>query len=230
MTQAVRHLAVRILGEIMTSSPVVEIQTIFNGSHPLLSLMEGNLDYEQVVVKRNELAIKAIVPLDLLIITAELYLFEKLVLDPLVEPIAEKFNWVNGVKKLLKPIQPFDLVVQVKGGNFIEAPLDTNHEITAQVWNIIKKTLSILRDEKILDKVSKIRYVPHREKKLLIICYEENRPRRYILLEQNKSVEIPKEEVAEIDRPLSPQEWARVNEEKAEQYRKYMENINKGLE
>jgi hypothetical protein len=154
----------------MASSPVVDIETKFNGSHPLLSLIEANLDYEQVVVRRNEPAIKAIVPLDLLITAAELYLFEKLVLDPLIEPIAEKFNWISGVKKLLKPIQPFDLVVQIKGGNFIEAPLDTNHEITAQIWIIIKKTLNILRDEKILDNVSKIRYVPHKEKKLLIIC------------------------------------------------------------
>jgi hypothetical protein len=87
-----------------------------------------------------------------------------------------------------------------------------------------------LRNEKILDKVSKIRYVPHRQKKLLIICYEENRPKRYILLDQNKSVEIPKEEVSEIDKPLSPEEWVIVNEEKAEQYRKYMESIEKGSE
>jgi len=211
----------------MTSSPVVEIETKFSGNHPLISLMEGNLDYEQIGVRRSEPAIKAIVPLDLLISTTRLYFFEKLVLDPLVEPIAEKFNWVTGVKKLLKPIQPFFLVVQINDGNFIEAPLDTNHEITAQIWIIIKKTLDILRDEKILDKVSKIRYVPHRQKKLLIICYEENRPKRYVLLDQNKSVEIPKEEVSEIDKPLSPEEWAKVNAEKAEQYRKYMESIEK---
>ena len=214
----------------MASSPVVEVETKFSGSHPLLSVMEANLDYEQVAVKRSEPAIKAIVPLDILITTTGLYLFEKLVLDPLVDPIAEKFNWVTGVSKLLKPIQPFDLVVQINGGNFIEAPLDTNHEITAQIWVIIQKTLNILRDEKILDKVSKIRYVPHRQKKLLIICYEENRPKRYILLDQNKSVEIPKEEVSEIDRPLSPEEWVKVNEEKAEQYRKYWESIEKGSE
>jgi len=214
----------------MASSPVVDIETKFNGSHPLLSLIEANLDYEQVVVRRNEPAIKAIVPLDLLITAAELYLFEKLVLDPLIEPIAEKFNWVSGVKKLLKPIQPFDLVIQIKGGNFIEAPLDTNHEITAQIWIIIKKTLNILRDEKILDNVSKIRYVPHKEKKLLIICYEENRPKRYVLLDQNKSVEIPNEEVLEIDKPLSPEEWAKAVAERAEQYRKYIESIEKSSE
>jgi hypothetical protein len=214
----------------MASTPVVEIETKFNGSHPLLSVIESNLDYEQVVVKRSEPAIKAIMPLDLLITTAGLYFFEKLVLDPLIDPIADKFNWVTGVQKLLKPIQPFDLVVQIKGGNFIEAPLDTNHEITAQIWIIIKKTLNVLRDEEILARVSKIRFVPHREKKLLIICYEENRPKRYVLLDQNKSVEIPTEEVSEIDSPLSPEEWAKVTEEKAEQYRKYMESIEKSSE
>lgn len=214
----------------MTSSPVVEIQTVFNGSHPLLSLMEGNLDYEQVVVKRNEPAIKAIVPLDLLITTAELYFFEKLILDPLIEPIAEKFNWVNGVKKLLSPVQPFDLVVQIKGGNFIEAPLDTNHEITAQIWKIIKKTLDILRTEKILDRISKIRYVPHKDKKLLILCYEENRPTRYVILKQDKTVEIPKQEIEEIEKPLSPEEWAEALVERAEKYRQFIESKDKGSE
>jgi hypothetical protein len=214
----------------MASSPVVEIETQFNGSHPLLSLMEANLDSEKVVVKRNGPAIKAIVPLDLLIRTTELYLFEKLVLDPLIQPIAEKFNWVSGVKKLMKPIQAFNLVVQINDGNFIEAPLDTNHEITAQIWNTIKKTLDILRAEGILDKVSKIRFVPHKEKKLLIICYEENRPVRYVLLAQNKSVEIPKEHVAEIDKPISAEEWAQKIADEAEQYRKFIESQGKGSE
>lgn len=208
----------------MALSPVVEIETKFNGSHPLLSLMEGNLDYEQVVVRRNEPAIKAIVPLDLLITAAELYLFEKLVLDPLIEPIAEKFNWVSGVKKLLKPIQPFDLVVQIKGGNFIEAPLGTEHEITAQIWKIIKRTLDILKTEGILDKVSKIRYVPHPAKKLLIICYQEKRPARYVLLSKSKSIEIPHEEVAEIEKPVSPEEFAQKVLKRAEQYRKFIES------
>ncbi len=214
----------------MASSPVVEIETQFNGSHPLLSLMEGNFDNEQVIVRRNEPAIKAIVPLDLLITTSTLYFFEKLVLDPLIEPIAEKFNWVSGVKKLLKPIQPFDLVVRINDGDFIEAPLDTNHEITAQIWNIIKKTLDILKREEILDKVSKIRFVPHKERKLLIICYEENRPTRYILLVENKSVEIPKAEVAEMEKPISPEEWAQAVVERAEQYRKFIESQGKSSE
>jgi hypothetical protein len=214
----------------MALSQVVEIETKFNGSHPLISLMEGNLDYEQVVVRRNEPAIKTIVPLDLLITTTELYLFEKLVLEPLVEPIAEKFNWVNGVKKLLKPIQPFDLVVQIKGGNFIEAPLETEHEITAQIWNIIKKTLDILKSEGILDKVSKIRFVPHPEKKLLIICYQEKRPTRYVILEENKSIEIPNEQVTEIEKPPSPEDITQKILKRAEQYRKFIESQGKESE
>ena len=192
--------------------------------------MEANLDYEKVVVKRHEPAIKAIVPLDLLITTTALHFFEKLVLDPLVEPIAEKFNWVSGVKKLMKPMQPFDLVVQINDGIFIEAPLGTNHEITAQIWNIIKKTLDILKAEDILDKVSKLRFVPHKEKKLLIIYYELNRPVRYVLLAENKSVEIPKAQVAEIDKPISVEEWAQKVAEEAEQYGKFIESQGKGSE
>ena len=214
----------------MTSSPVVEIQATFHGSQPLLSLMEGSFDYEQVVVKRNEYAIKAIIPLDLLITTTELYLFEKLILDPLLVPIAEKFNWVSGVKKLLSPVQPFNLVVQIKGGNFIEAPLDTSHEITAHIWNVIRKTLDILKAENILDKVSKIRFVPNKQNKLLILTYEQNRPTRYVILEQEKTVEIPKEQVAEIEKPISADEWAETNLESAEKYRQYIESKSKGYE
>lgn len=211
----------------MESPPVVKIQAKFVGNQPLLSLMESNFDNEQVIVQRDEFAVKSMFPLDILIKTTEIYLFEKFVLDPLIKPIAEKINWVNGVKKLLNPIQPFNLVVQINGGNFIEAPLDTNHEITAQIWNIIRKTIDILRAENYLDNISKIRYVPNKQEKLLIICYEQNRPSRWVILEQKKTVEIPNDRVKEIDKPPSADEWAEAIIERAEKYRKFIESKNK---
>jgi hypothetical protein len=76
----------------MTSLPLVQIQATYEGHQPLVSVLEGNLDPEQVVVRRNEYAVKAKVPLDLLVVATELYLLEKLVLDPIIEPIAEKFE------------------------------------------------------------------------------------------------------------------------------------------
>jgi hypothetical protein len=137
---------------------------------------------------------------------------------------------VNGVKKLLSPVQPFNLVVQIKGGNFIEAPLDTRHEITAQIWNIIRKTLDILKTEKILDKVTKIRFVPNKQNKLMILTYVQNRPTRYVILEQAKTVEIPKELISEIEKPISADEWAEAIVESAENYRKFIESKSKGSE
>jgi hypothetical protein len=47
----------------MTASPVVQIQASFCGNQPLLSLLEGNFDLEQVAVSRIEYAVKPTIPL-----------------------------------------------------------------------------------------------------------------------------------------------------------------------
>ena len=206
----------------MASLSAVEIQATYDGHQPLLSVLEGNLDLEQVVVRRNEYAVKAIIPLDLLIATTELYLFEKFILDPLIEPIADKFNWAKAVRKFLNPIQSFNLVVQIKGGDFIEAPLGTEHEITAQIWSIIKKSLDILKAEKLLDKISKIRFTPSKDGKLLILCYEQNRPTRFIALDENKTTEIPTEQVSELEKPLSREDFIAAVVKRAEEYQKFI--------
>jgi hypothetical protein len=171
-------------------SEQIEIQVTHYGDQPLISVLEANLDLERVVVRRTEYAIKAIFPLQFFIDAASVYLFEKFVLEPVVNPIAEKFNWVNAVKKFLRPTQPFSLVVRINGSEFIEAPLETEHEITAEIWNIIKKTLDVLRSEGLLDRVSKIRFTPDDKGELLIVCYEQNRPTRVVNLDKKQTNEV----------------------------------------
>jgi hypothetical protein len=207
----------------MTSSHVVEIEATYDDRQPLVSIIESNLDLDQVSIKRNEYAVKATIPLEIVITTTSLYLLEKLILDPLIEPIAEKYNWVTAVKKYLTPIQPFDLTIKIKGGDFIEASI-TDHEITAQIWEIIRKTLDILGSENRLDKTSKIRFVSSKQDNLVIVCYENNRPTRIVKLDSSKTVEIPKEQADEIEKPPTLEDFVQAVTERAEEYRKYVES------
>ncbi len=213
----------------MTSSHAVNIEASYDGNQPLVSIIESNLDLEQVSIKRTEYAVKAIIPLSLVISTTSLYLLEKLILDPLVEPIAEKFNWVTAVKKYLAPFQSFNLTVQIKGGDFIEAPID-DQEVIAQIWNIIRKTLRILKSENRLGETSKIRFISSIRDELLIVCYENNRPARIVELGSNQTREIPKEQADEISKPPTMEDFAESETKRSEAYQKFIEDQKKALE
>ena len=207
----------------MTSSPAVNIEAFYDGNQPLVSIIESNLDLEQVSVRRTEYAVKSVIPLSVVIATTSFYLLEKLVLDPLVEPIVEKFNWVTAVKKYLAPFQPFHLTVQIKGGDFIEAPID-DQEVIAQIWNIIRKTLRILKLEGRLDDTSKIRFISSKRDELLIVCYENNRPARIVELDLEKTRPIPKEQADEINKPPTMEDLVESITKQAEAYRKFIED------
>ena len=213
----------------MTTTHAVNIEASYVGNQPLVSIIESNLDLEQVSIKRTEYAVKAIIPLSVVISTTSIHLFEKLVLDPLVEPIAEKFNWVTAVKKYLTPFHPFHLTVQIKGGDFIEAPID-DQEVIGQIWNIIRKTLGILKSENRLDVTSKIRFISSKRYELLIVCYENNRPTRIVELGSGKTKEIPKEQADEISKPPTIADFVEAETERSEAYRKFIESQKKASE
>jgi hypothetical protein len=210
----------------MTSSPAVNIEASYDGNQPLVSILESNLDLEQVSIRRSEYAVKAVIPLSIVIATSSLYLLEKLVLDPLVEPIAEKFNWVTAVKKYLTPFQSFNLTVQINDGDFIEASID-DQEVISQVWNIIRKTLSIVKTENRLEETSKIRFISSQRDELLIVCYKNNRPARIVELASGKTREIPKEQAEEINKPPTMEDFVESVTKRAEAYRKYIEDQKK---
>lgn len=174
----------------MTETSKVQVKVTNTRNHPLVSVFEGNLDFEEVEVNRTDYAIKALVPLEFFIRAATIYAFEKFILSPLLDPIAEKFDWTKGVRKYLKPFQPFNLVVHLKDDNLvIQAPLNTNHHITEKIWETISITLALLKREKL--NVSTIRFVADSEGKLSIICYYENRPIYIIDIESAIISEIP---------------------------------------
>ena len=166
----------------------------------------------------------SLTPFELLITTASVYLLERLVLAPLIDPFAEKFNWVNAVKKYLKPIQPFDLTINLTDDNLIiEAPLGTSHNITAEIWAVIKRTLEILEQENRLDKASRIRFTPSQTDELLIICYEGGKPKRLVNLGAGETVEIPEGQISDDeDTELSADDWLKQQLDKSERYRQFV--------
>ena len=134
------------------------------------------MDLENVRVIRNPYAVKAVIPLDILITAASIYLLEKFVLDPLLNPIASKLNWATAVKKLLKPHQPINLTIKIRDRNFIEAPIDLDHELASQIWQIIRNSLLILDREGLLEQSTMIRITSGPSQQPLIIAYKNSRP------------------------------------------------------
>ncbi len=204
----------------------VDVEAIYGEPNlsALVSVFESNLDLDQVAVRRTEHAVKAITPLEFLIVATSTYIFEKLILAPLIDPIAEKFNWANAVKKYLKPIQPFNLVVRIEQeGLVIEAPLGTNHNITAEIWDIVKKTLDILRGESRLDVISKIRFTPRGSDELLILCYEANRPRYLVDLSRREIRTMPEDQIPQYGtNNRSVQDFVQEQIERAREYRRFV--------
>lgn len=190
----------------------------------LVSIFEGNLDFDQVEVKRVEYAVKVYIPFDFVITATSTYLLEKFVLAPLIDPIVEKFNWIIAVNKYLKPIQPFRLTVHLTDDNLvIEASLETSHNITAAIWSILKKTLDVLREENRLKGLSKIQFVPDQGNGLLILCYENNKPKYVVNLDKKKTLEIPANEISQSENvELSGDDWLKRQLEKSEKYRQFV--------
>lgn len=126
----------------MNKDVVVDVSYV--GDQPLISVLESNLDLERVSINRNPMAVKAVIPISLVIITTSFYLFEKLILDPVLDPIAKKFNWFEATKKLLRPHQPFNIAVQIEDNDFIVAPLSLDHDSVAKIWQYIRQTIDML--------------------------------------------------------------------------------------
>jgi len=171
-------------------SEQVHIQATYVGDQPLLSILEANIDLEQVSFSRTQMAVKALFPVDLVVTALTLHAFEKLVLDPLLAPIAEKFNWVSAVKRLIKPHQPFNVLVRIGDADFIEAPLDLDHFLLAEVWRILKGTLEILRNESLLDSISLIRITSNSPGRPLVIAYRGARPSLHVLVSEGRTQPI----------------------------------------
>ena len=168
----------------------VKIEASYVGDQPLISVLEANLDPEKVTVTRNQYAVKALFPIEILITAVSLHAFEKLVLDPILEPLAEKFDWVAATRKLLRPHQPFNITVRIRDQHLIEAPLDLDHALVAEVWQVLRRTIDTLRAEALLEKTTMIRITSDAPGSPLVIAYHGSRPCWQVLLTEGRTLPI----------------------------------------
>jgi hypothetical protein len=148
-------------------------------------------------------------------------------LEPLIGSVAEK--WKKAVARHLSPIQGFYLTIKVTQENLlIEAPTDTNHEMTAEIWEIVNRTLNIVRKENLIKKISRIRFMPGKEEKILIICYIEETPFRTVDLDKERTDDIPEKSIALLNQTNpSLEDWLAEQENKADTYRRYIEDMKR---
>lgn len=205
--------------------PSVHIEATYVGSQPLVSVLEANLDFEEVVVVRKEYAVKSLIPLELLLTVPTGYLLTKFVLEPLVGPYAEK--WKKAVERLLSPIQAFDLTINLtEDGLTLEAPLQTSHKITADIWDVVYKTLDVLKKENLLNKISKIRFAPNESDELLIVCYDGNRPTRTVDIDKGATAAVAEEQIPLLEgQGGTADSWISAIEKASDEHRKRVEDM-----
>ncbi len=184
----------------MSSSPAVQISATYplgRTDEPLVSVLERNLDRRQVIIERHPAAVRALF-INFVIDVATKYAFTKFVLEPLAGPFAEK--WIAAVKGRLHP-QSFKLIVRLNGNGWIEVPPEADLKMTAEIWNTIISACNVLKAEGRWDDVSKIRFTPDKDGRELVVCYENNRPTRLVIVSESKTVEIPADQTSGFDRP-----------------------------
>lgn len=208
--------------------PSVQIEATYVGSQPLVSVLEANLDFDEVVVVRKEYTVKSLIPLELLLTVPTGYLLTKFVLEPLVGPYAEK--WKKAVERLLNPIQAFDLTINLtEDGLTLEAPLQTSHKITADIWDVVYKTLDVLKKENLLNKISKIRFAPNESDELLIVCYDGNRPTRMVDIDEGATAAVAEEQIPLLEgQGGTADSWISAIEKASDEHRKRVEDM-KGM-
>jgi len=173
----------------MNNEEVINIEIRNAKNQQIASIFESNLDYDFVKVTRVDHAIKILSPLEIIITVLSTTLLEKFIFDPLLNPIAEKFNWVTAVNKYLDPTKPFRLTINITDETlFIEADLETNHEFTAKIWQILNQVLSSINSHR--EKITKVKIICDKKGKLNIICYENSIPEFIINPDTNALVKI----------------------------------------
>ena len=208
----------------MENNKEVIIKISYAGNQPLVSLLESKFDFEHVDVSCEKYAVKALIPLSILISTTALYFFEKLILDPLIEPLAEKYNWIDVAKKTFRINQQINIVIKIKESNFLEAIFNSSHKITPHMWNIIKQALEIIKSEELIEKISKIRIITDSEDKYFIICYEMNKPTFCVSIDEKKIYKIEPTDSSKIEL-LSENSWSKVINDFAEKNNNYINKI-----
>ena len=83
----------------------VQIKVTSSDRTPIVSVLEGGLDFDEVVVTHDEYAVKALIPLTILITVPTSFLLTKFVLEPLIGPVAKR--WKKAVERYFNPPEIF---------------------------------------------------------------------------------------------------------------------------
>lgn len=172
-----------------TAEESILIQTAMGrgGIHDFLQVFEANYDPDSVSVIRSEAAIRSLL-LNFIIEATTQYAFQELILKPLLQPIATRFDVMKAAQKYLLDNQPFTLVVKIKSGKLgkIDGDLKGRDHI-ASVWKNVDTTLAILRDNKLDNVVTRVRLNTDEKGVLLVIAYVEAKPAYLIDIAKRKA-------------------------------------------
>lgn len=182
--------------------PSIEITATSTIQEPIVSVLAGNLDFSEVVVHQETFAVKALIPLEILVTVPTGFLLTKFLLEPMIGPVAEK--WKKTVAHHLYPLTPFNLTITITDENLVyEASLGTRHQLTANIWDTVQQTVDILKTASRLKSVSKVKFMPGESNELLIFCYEDGKPTLFVDLQREKVIDIPADKMPLAIEPVA---------------------------
>ncbi len=193
-----------------------------NAGQPLITAFEANIDPDIVHVNRSEAAIRSISPLEFIVQGVSMFLFTEYVLKPLINPVVEKFNWHSVVDKFRNPHQPLRVIVSLEEDKLnIEIGYELEQEHIKRVWENIHQSLEILKENKLIPGITKIRFDNEDSGKLLVICYQDKKPSHVVNLEEKELLIISNVNQKQYQE-LSVSE--KIKNE-AQKYRRYVEKL-----
>lgn len=174
--------------------PSIQITATSASKEPVISILAGNLDFDEVVVDQQNFEVKSLIPLEILVTVPTGFLLTKFLLEPMIGPVAEK--WKKTVARHLHPLTPFNLTIKVTDETLTyEAALGTKHQLTATIWDTVQQTIDILKMANVLHSLSKIKFVPGETDELLIFCYQDGEPTLFVDLGHEKVITIPEDKM-----------------------------------
>jgi hypothetical protein len=203
----------------------IEIKVTSSDRTPIVAVLEGGLDFNEVIVTHDEYAVKALIPLAILITVPTSFLLTKFVLEPLIGPIAER--WKKAVARYFSPVKPFNLTIEITEENLIiDASVETSHHITAEIWSIVQRAMDVLRMESRLSKTSRVRFLAGESGELLIFSYEQDKPERMIDIEKRQTEKIPDSLIPKASiKELSIEDWVDAITQNADAHKEYVEGL-----
>jgi hypothetical protein len=210
--------------------PKIHVTARFSGvDQPLLRVFEAGVDLDMVVVEHTPQSVKAITPLCILISAATVLHLKTFILEPLINPITEKYNWKRAVYWHFLSHQPFSLSIRLENeGLLIELSDIYNSSVTANIWDTISKTLCILLSEGFIGKITKISLYSRNADTVTVCCYQNEQPVCLVDIDEGRTIFIS--EVTEIppsDAELSNEDWLIKEFARAAQYEQAIMQYNK---